>query len=71
MRCYNGAPDTELQALLDYRAALRRQLETRGARICYFPMEQMWQVYSTDHKPLGVMSESFEEACNSAMEKLR
>lgn len=46
MRCYNGAPDSKLQALLDYREGLRKRLP-EGAHLTHFPADrhpyQVWQ----------------------------
>ena len=72
MRCYDGCPDSELQALIDHKAALRKKVTERygpGARVTYFPMEGAYRVYSADHKPLGVMSPSMDVAVNSALAK--
>lgn len=42
MRCYNGCPDSELQALLDNRERLRRRLVflDPNARSVYFPADR-------------------------------
>lgn len=71
MRCYHGAPDAQLQAVLDHRAALRRavqQVHGAGARVVYFPVEQAWQVYGAHHLPLGAMCADFEKAVHAALE---
>jgi len=41
MRCYNGAPDAQLQALMDERVRLRKELKSADpdAHVTYFPME--------------------------------
>ena len=38
MRCYNGAPDSEFQALIDDAQLAQRQLGVVGARATYFPV---------------------------------
>lgn len=45
MRCYNGAPDSELRALLDAQAKARRELAAHGARPVRYPMEGKWMVW--------------------------
>lgn len=45
MRCYNGCPDKELQAVLDDNAAAEIELAVFGARATYFPMEERWMVF--------------------------
>lgn len=46
MRCYDGCPDSKLQALLDHREGLRQRLP-EGARLVQFPADphpyQVWQ----------------------------
>lgn len=45
MRCYDGCPDSELQALLDDARRASRELEAAGLRATYFPVEQGWMVF--------------------------
>lgn len=45
MRCYNGCPDSALQALLDDSERATKQLAAIGARATYFPVEQGWLVF--------------------------
>lgn len=47
MRCYNGCPDSALQAVLDQQAADDRALKLAHpeAHCTYFPVEQEWQVH--------------------------
>lgn len=39
MRLYNGAPDSELQAIWDRRDAIRAELAKHGVRVVYYPTE--------------------------------
>lgn len=41
MRCYNGAPDSEMQTMLDRQAALMKRIRGAepGAHCTYFPVE--------------------------------
>lgn len=40
MRCYDGAPDKNLQALLDDSKLAHKQLKSLGLTATYFPVEQ-------------------------------
>jgi hypothetical protein len=56
MRCYNGYPDSKLQALLDRNEAKRKELTDviPGASCTYFPVEECYQCF-LDYKPIGPM----------------
>jgi len=45
MRCYNGCPDSELQALLDDAKKAGEELAKKGMRAVYFPAEGAWMVF--------------------------
>lgn len=49
MRCYNGCPDSQLQAYLDNQKRLHKELAKLGATATYFPEEQKWMVFK-NHK---------------------
>ena len=49
MRCYNGCPDKELQAIIDDSELAKRELEALGLRATWFPMEQGWVVFRGLH----------------------
>ena len=42
MRCYNGCPDSELQALIDHRKALKDEAKSLGYRLTWYPSEERW-----------------------------
>lgn len=42
MRCYNGCPDKELQALIDARQAAHDEARKLGIHICWFPVEERY-----------------------------
>lgn len=67
MRCYNGCPDSELQALIDRDVKAQKDLAKFGARATYFPMEQKWQVFK-DHRMVGKFQDSLPEAARLAIE---
>lgn len=66
MRCYNGCPDKELQAVLDDNAAAEIELAVFGARATYFPMEERWMVFK-DYKPVTDFHSSKRLAANAAI----
>lgn len=63
MRCYNGAPDSELAALWDDTKLAHRQLGSIGKRAVYFPVEQKWLVFD-GIKPLPDWHDSVRSAAN-------
>ena len=72
MRCYNGAPDSELQLIWDKRDKLNEELHKRGLKSCYFPLEDKWSVSvsvfsNRPFKEYGIFSHSFEAAAQSAI----
>lgn len=42
MRCYNGCPDSQLQAWLDEQKRLHAELAGMGIKATYFPAEERW-----------------------------
>ncbi len=52
MRCYDGCPDKELQAVLDAASNAHAELRTKGLRATYFPMEGKWMVFK-DVQPVS------------------
>lgn len=42
MRCYNGAPDSALTAVIEERTAAHKRLAELGVRATWFPMEERW-----------------------------
>ena len=66
MRCYNGCPDDELQALLDDKALATKQLAAIGARATYFPTEQKWMVFK-DYEAITEFHETKRQAANAAI----
>lgn len=61
MRCYNGCPDSGLQAKIDSRVAAEKRLVRRGMRAVYFPAEGMYLVFKGFH-PVTEFHNSVEEA---------
>jgi hypothetical protein len=64
MRCYNGCPDSALQAHLDSQAETRRKIVALGYTVTWFPSGEFYQAFkdyrvaSSEHKTLGgVLSE--------------
>ena len=51
MRCYNGCPDSQLQAHIDEQNRLHKELSLRGATATYFPVEERWMIFK-DYKPV-------------------
>ena len=70
MRCYDGCPDSKLQALIDERERLRKQLSAYDARCVYFPVEQAYQVWQGLHPVTSRMYSTASIAMRAAIEKL-
>lgn len=68
MRCYNGCPDSELQAFLDDQALATKELAAIGARATYFPMEQKWMVFK-DYEAITEFHNTKRQAANAAIER--
>lgn len=66
MRCYNGCPDKELQALIDDMKLASKELAAIGARATYFPMEHKWMVFS-DNKAITGFHDTKRQAANAAL----
>jgi hypothetical protein len=45
VRCYNGCPDSALQAVLDSRSRAHDALAQMGARATWYPVEQKYMVF--------------------------
>ena len=50
MRCYNGCPDSEYQALIDSCTVARGALLALGYTATYFPMEERYMAFK-GHRP--------------------
>ena len=72
MRCYNGCPDSELQALLDETHRLRESLRAvdKEARVTYFPMEEKYRAHRWG-EALSDLCDSLSEAVDQAITQLR
>ena len=68
MRCYNGAPDKELQALMDDSERAGKELEALGLHATWFPMEQGWVVFRGIH-PVNDDFYSSRRAAANAMQR--
>lgn len=67
MRCYNGAPDSELKALWDHRAALKAEAKRLGYHLTWYPAEECWGAgtdinLDTPYRSVGPLCRSIEEA---------
>ena len=67
MRCYNGCPDSVLQAKLDADALIRKRLNHMGMRATYFPMEQKYMVFH-GLSPVTKFHSTLQEAANAVGE---
>jgi len=70
MRCYDGAPDSELKAHLQRQAEAEQELKATipGSSCTCFPAEAMWMVF-VDYKPFTNFFVSKEYACRAAIRK--
>lgn len=71
MRCYDGCPDEELQAVLDAKFEAHKQLADAGLRATYFPMEGQWMVFDTGFNPVTGFCDSVLEAADTALAKVK
>jgi hypothetical protein len=83
MRCYNGAPDSALQAVFDSRSEARRALKKADptAWCTYFPSEHMYScarwIPHPDKKGerkfqhLTEFHSTVEASCAAAIEKIQ
>lgn len=69
MRCYNGAPDSELSAYIKRQLAARLRLPI-GTRCVYFPMEDKYAVFNESHRQIGSFEDTPELACDKAVSVL-
>lgn len=73
MRCYNGCPDDELQAVIDAKRAAFDEAKRLGINITYFPMEGQYMAFRDieqvsgfhDH-PRGALEEAKEKSHDQA-----
>lgn len=76
MRCYNGCPDTELQAVWDAKADMRKKLDAMAnslgasAYVTYFPLEGKWLAFS-NYKMISGFNFSEEQTYQEAMKFLQ
>lgn len=66
MRCYNGCPDKELQALIDDCALAAKQLDAVGARATYFPVEERWMVFR-DYLQISEFHHTIRQAADAVL----
>jgi hypothetical protein len=69
MRCYNGCPDEELQAIIDDEAKATRQLTKRGIHATYFPMEGKWMGFNLASISVTSFYDTKREMFNSLLQK--
>jgi len=74
MRCYNGCPDSEYQAVLDRVAKKEKELKqlfngSSDVSCVYFPAEGKYQVYYK-LDPIGEWSESKISAIENAVREV-
>ena len=53
MRCYNGQPDSDLQARLDHDATVRAAIVALGYSVTYFPEGEFYQAFDARHLQVG------------------
>jgi hypothetical protein len=72
MRCYNGCPDDELQAIIDEREAAHREGRRLGIVITWFPVEERWAASRSIDAPGGYKSLSgFHSHPRQALEEAK
>lgn len=64
MRCYNGAPDSALQRYLDEQSRLHKAIKAKGDHATYFPNGEFYQVFDSNHLPVGRECKTLLEAAN-------
>lgn len=68
MRCYNGAPDSELKAVWDADKVALKRLAAAGLHATYFPMECKWMVfYKNTFRPVGEFQPTLLQATDAAL----
>lgn len=65
MRCYDGCPDKELQAVIDDNKAAREALAGMGVRAVYFPGEEMFMGFDTEHRAVTGFCRSVRAVLNN------
>lgn len=70
MRCYNGAPDSELAAYIKRQFDARARLPF-GTRCVYFPMEGKYAVFNEHHQQIGDFEDTTEVACHKALQLIK
>ena len=53
MRLYNGAPDSELKAIMDDNAAVRAEAKSLGIHLTWFPVEERWHASAISDTVVG------------------
>lgn len=66
MRCYDGCPDSQLQAKIDADTRVEKSLAKRGMSVTYFPVEQGWMVFKGYH-PVTEFHPSLQSAAHAAL----
>lgn len=50
MKCYNGCPDSYLQAEIDARDKIRQAIIDLGFTVTYFPYGEFYQAFTIDYR---------------------
>lgn len=66
MRCYNGCPDSALQAFLDDQRKASEELAAIGCHATYFPMEEKWVVFK-GNRPITPFLDTKRAAADAAL----
>lgn len=67
MRCYNGCPDSKMQAVIDDQMKATKELEDIGATVTYFPMEEKWMAFK-DNQAITSFHGTKREAANAVLQ---
>lgn len=70
MRCFNGCPDSSLQAWLDEQSKQHQRLIPYGARATYFPVEESWMVFQ-GYQPVTGFHSSLRGAVDAYFQQLQ
>lgn len=71
MRCYNGCPDSKLQAWIDEQSRLHKELERLDVRATYFPSEERWMIFDRNHQSVGEFHATLDGAVHAYKMKRR
>lgn len=69
-KLYNGCPNKELQAHLDSRNRMHSSLEQWGLRATYFPMEQGWAAFTSEHHQITPILPELSDAYHQAIQHM-